>query len=298
MRKLLKTAGRVVVGALLGLLVWLLVIDWVTVAFYNPHPAVVRYSSTSQTAFVHFTGVVSSGTTHATPLRELWSQHGDVIVVEYSPHRFHSKTVIHDTYRQLIRWGYQRAILNGSSMGGLLATDLIDLDRAQGNKLRFAVLMQDVPQGLEDLHQRGQAEFASTVFHPGVVTNWLLTDLFWNFLFNPPEQYMLGDDVDQRLLERHHAASSNYPLSGYAGQVDYIVDHRGYQRNQYVGIPLVVMQTDGDGVVKPTAEKWKAVFGGGAVIRVTETTHIGFVEYPRVWHAAYQQAFESLGPGW
>jgi hypothetical protein len=299
-RGTLKIIRKVIGYGLLVMFVWTLAPDGLTNNYiYDQHPQKIeRYSNQSTTAFVFFTGVQSSGTAHSAPLRDIWGKRGDVIVVEYNRERFDGPVTAYETYTLLVDSGYKRVILDGASMGGLLATDVIDLDRALGNKLQFAVMMQDVPQSEEDLHDRDNAVNVATFLHPGPFTNWWATDLFWHFGFNPPARYMLGSDVNDVQLKAHYEASRNYPLSGWAGQIRYIVNHREYGRNQYVGIPLIYMQSEHDGVVKHTADKWKSVFGGITVVNVPETTHIGFVEYPGQWRKAFEKGFAALPPGW
>lgn len=295
-----KIIRKVIGYGLLALLGWTLLFDGAANHFFvDQHPQrIERYSNTSTTAFVFFTGVQSSGTTHSAALRDLWGKHGDVIVVEYSPNRFDGGVTAYDTYRLLIDGGYKRVILDGASGGGLLATDVIDFDRVEGNKLEFVVMMQDVPQTEEDLYDRDNAVNVATFLYPGPVTSWWGTDLFWHFGFKPPPRYMLGQDVNDAQLKAHYEASRNYPLSGWAGQIRYIVNHREYGRNQFRDIPLIYMQSEHDGVVKPTADKWKSVFGNITLIKVPETTHVGFVEYPQRWRTAFEQGFAALPPGW
>ena len=299
LRRAFKIVRTMAGYCLAALVIWALLLDGVAARYaYTQHPADIhRYNSASKTAVVYFAGVQSSGRAHSAPLRDLWTKHGDVIVVEYNPQRFDGRVTVYDVHSRLIEWGYERALLIGASMGGLLATDLIDLDRATGSHLKFAVMMQDVPQSKSDLRDSAQADAVARMLYPGPLDNWLFTDLVWHFAFKPPPHYMLGKGVNQGQLAEHYHASSNYPLSGWAGQIRYIVRHRGYERNQYVGIPLVVMQSQNDGVVKPTADLWRPIFGGGTVIAVPETTHIGFVEYPQRWQAAFTQGFAVL-PGW
>lgn len=295
-----KVIRKVIGYGLLSLLIWTLAFDGATNHFFvDQHPQrIQRYSNLSTTAFVYFTGVGSSGTAHSAPLRDLWSEHGDVIVVEFNKNRFDGPVTAYDTYTLLKDSGYKRVILDGASKGGLLATDVIDFARDDDSKMQFAVMMQDVPQSEEDLYDRDNAVNVATFLYPGPVTSWWATDLFWHFGFKPPARYMLGKGVDDAQLAAHYEASSNYPLSGWADQVRYIVDHRGFERNQYKGIPLIYMQSENDRVVKNTTTKWKEVFGNITVINVPETTHIGFVEYPDRWRTAFKQGFAALPPGW
>jgi hypothetical protein len=274
-------------------------LDGVVLSFFtSPHPTgITRYETGRKTAFVFFTGTQSSGEALSAPLRDLWSQHGDVVVVEYNRTRFDGRQTAYDTYEQLLKWGYNRVILDGASLGGLLATDVIDFDHSAGSHLTFAVLMQDVPMDKSDLTSGDLAGAGTTVWYPGYVTN-LLSDLFWNFNFHPPQSYQLGAGVDQQQLNAQYQASRTYPLSGWVGEIRYITTHRGFIGNQYAGIPLVVMQARNDSVVKPDADRWEKIFGGGTLITVPQSTHIGFVEYPDQWKTAFTQAFKALPPGW
>jgi pimeloyl-ACP methyl ester carboxylesterase len=295
-----KIIRKVIGYGLLVMLVWTLAPDGLANRYvYDQHPQrIERYNNQSTTAFVFFTGVQSSGETHSAPLRDIWGKKRDVIVVEYNRERFDGPVTAYDTYTLLVDSGYKRVILDGSSMGGLLATDVIDFAQAADSKIEFAVMMQDVPQTEEDLYDRDNAVNVATFLYPGPVTNWWATDLFWHFGFNPPARYMLGQGVNDAQLQAHYEASRSYPLSGWAGEIRFIVNHREYGRNQYVGIPLIYMQSEKDSVVKPTADKWKSVFGNITVINVPETTHVGFVEYPAVWRKAFEKGFASLPPGW
>ena len=283
----------------LGLVIWTVTpLDGLTLHLASPSPAdIKRYSTGNKTAFVFFSGTQSSGEALSAPLRELWSQHGDVIVVEYNRVRFDGRRTAYDTYEQLLRWGYTRVILDGASLGGLLATDVIDFDHNGGNRLTFAVLMQDVPMDKNDLVDESMADAASHIWHPGYVTN-LFSDWFWDFSFQPPPASQLGTGVNQQQLAAQYQASRTYPLSGWVGEIHYIVNHGSFLPNQYIGIPLVIMQARNDGVVKDDAKRWQAVFGGGTLIWVPESTHIGFVEYPDLWKQAFRQAFQALPNGW
>ncbi len=244
-----------------------------------------------------FTGTQSSGIALSAPLRSQWQEHADVVVVEYNRYRFEGRQTAYDTYLKLREWGYPQAILDGASLGGLLATDVIDFDRAAGGMMKFAVMMQDVPMNGDDLKFSG-VKALSTVWWPGRLTDLIATYLFWYLNFNPPPRDQLGTGVDDQQLAAQHEASRTYPLSGWKGEIRYIVTHDGFVRNQYVGIPLIIMQSQNDGVVKPTANRWKEVFGGATMITVPQSTHIGFVEFPDRWRTAFAAAFKALPTGW
>lgn len=282
----------------LATIAWMLTLDGVVNHYFaDPHPSTVRLTSTSKTAVVFFTAAQSSGTAHSAPLKSLWDERGDVIIVEYNPNRFVGQQIAYDVYRQLVDWQYERAILIGASLGGLLATDVIDNDRAGTTHLQYAVMFQGVPLDSSDLYHQDSADAIARAWYPGPVTNYVGTDLMWRYVYNPPPPYMLGPDVDQKQLAAQHQVGRHYPLSGWAGEVRYIAHHRGFERNQYVGIPLVIMESEHDTVVKPTANRWRPVFGSATVIKVPEAGHVDFVEHPDAWRQAFQKGFASL-KGW
>lgn len=302
LRRIFWVIGKIIkclLFVLLAIALWMGCLDWLTLTYVDPHPQqIVRYSSSHRAAFVFFTGVQSSGQAHSAPLRDLWSDRYDVVVVEYNRVRFDGRVTAYDTYQQLRAWGYDRVILDGASMGGLLATDVIDFDHADsGQHIEFAVMLQDAPVDQQDLYLSSRPKVASKLWHPGVVTN-LVSGWFWDLFFSPPPRDQLGSGVNNQQLETHYQASRTYPLSGWVGELRYMTGHRGFIRNQYQGIPLVVMKSENDTTVKANFDRWKEIFGGGTLVQVPQTTHVGFVEYPDRWRAAFQKGFAALPPGW
>jgi hypothetical protein len=302
---LAKLCGLVTAYLLLALLLWVLVFDGLAARIaYSPQPQITRYNAGRDTAFVYFTGTQSSGVAHSALLRDLWSTHRDVIVVEYNPKRFDGPTIVQSIYDKLRSWGYCKVILDGASLGAMLVTDLIDYDRAHGNNFEFAVMIEDGVSSADDLVQGSQAKAVARIWRAGPVSN-LFTHLFWKAGFNPPPRNTLGTGVDDFLLRQHYHASSTYPLSGWTGELRYIVGHRAYRSGEYAGIPVVIMrshpqgeQSDNDGVVKSAAaDKWQDIFQGGKIIEVNGSTHIAFVEFPDLWRDSFRTGFAAL-PGW
>jgi hypothetical protein len=302
---LVKLCGLLAAYLLCMLVLWLLVFDGIAARIvYSATPQISRLTSNHDTAFVFFTGTQSSSQTHSAQMRDLWSEHGDVVLVEYNPKRFDGPTITESTYDQLYLWGYRRVILDGASLGFMLSTDLIDYDRAHGNRLECAVMSEDGFGSTDDLVQGAQARAVAKIWHAGPVANFLLTRLFWKFGFNPPSRDKLGAGVDDDLLNEHYQASKTYPLSGWTGELRYIVKHRAYHAGEYAGIPIIIMRsrpegrTDDDGVVKSSAaDKIQVIFRGGTIIEVRGSTHVGFAEFVRLWRDAFTKGFAAL-PGW
>lgn len=295
MRKLLRWVTFVLLAAFL----WMLFpLDGLANHYLRSNkPEFHRHGSGSKTAVVFFTGVQSSAVTHSAGLLDVWGEHGDVIVVEYNRNRFDGAATAYTTYGKLVEWDYERAILIGASKGGLVATDVIDFDRAGTTHLEYAVIAVDTPQDESDLQRRDMAELTQ-LWHPGPLTSLVFTWVFWSFAFDPPPAYMHGEGVDQQQLKAHYQASRTYPLSGWTGGVRYIFNHRGFMTNQYAGIPFVAMQSEHDKVVKPSGEKWKVVFGGGTIVKVGEASHVDFVQHPQEWEKGFRTGFAALPAGW
>jgi len=280
-----------------ALAIWFPLLDGLAAdAIYSPHPEVTRsVSAGHDTAFVFFTGTQSSAKALSAPMLTTWGAVGDVVAVEYPRNRFDDTAIVADTLNQLCAWGYRKVILSGASLGGLVVADFIDYNRQKGDQLQIiAVLMEDVPTGSEDLVQAGGAQFMSW-WHAGPLANLVLTRPFWATSFNPPPRNQLGKGVDEGQLRRQYEASKTYPLSGWTDELRYMVNHRAFTPGEYTGISLIILQSDKDEVVKPDAAiKWQSIFGGGHVIK-TDSTHIGFVEYPEVWRTAFVEAFHQVG---
>lgn len=296
----LKLIGLVVAYAF----VWLLCFDGIAARVaYDATPDIQRYQDGRTRAIVYFTGTQSSGIDHSAPMRDLWAQHGDVIVVQYDPMRFDESVVANATYRKLIEWKYKEVLAIGASLGMMPTTALIDINRAHGNELELAVVSVDGVTKMSDLVQAAPARIIAKLWHPGPVSNWLFTKLFWKAGFNPPPRTSLGSGVDDDLLARHYQASKTYSLSGWTSELRCMAGHRKFHADEYKGIPFVAMRSrpvgrkGDDGVVYWTAaDEWIVIFGGGKIVEVEGSPHIAFVEYPDIWRLrGFPKVFALLG---
>ncbi len=304
---LIKLCGLVIAFLLSALLLWLVVFDGIAARIvYSAAPQISRLTENHRTAFVFFTGTQSSGQTHSAQMRKVWGEHGDVVIVEYDRKRFDGPTITESVYNQLRAWGYRKVLLDGASVGSFLVTDQIDYDRAHGNNFEYAVMLQDGFTGANDLVQGSAAKAIARLWYPGPVTNFLFTGLWWKFGFNPPPRDSLGDGVDDFLLRRHYSASGTYPLSGWTGELRCGVTHRAYKPGEYAGIPAIFFRSHprggngkDDGVVKSAAaEKLQVIFGGGTIIDVNGSTHVGFAEFVTLWQNKFRVGFKALPAGW
>jgi hypothetical protein len=259
---------------MLALVSWTMLLDGIVAnQTYSQHPKQITRlvgGTPKDTAIVLLAATKSSSQQLAAPVRDLLIPHGDVVVVEYNPVRFDGPATSYDTYQELHKWGYRKVVLVGDGLGNAVATDIISWDQALGGHTQFAVIMQNAPLLLQrwsptttyDLSATDFDEAISLVEHPGPVDNW-----GWRVIWD-----------------------KQYPRSGYITQTRYLVDHPSYQRNQYSGIQLVVLQPQSD-----LADSWEAVFGGGKVIQVSPD--IGSTSQNQ-WRAALNQGLSALPQGW
>jgi pimeloyl-ACP methyl ester carboxylesterase len=294
----LKLIGVIALFLFGCLLAWLFFVDGIVGRIvYDARPTIIGHNLTGKKpAFVFFTGLQSSGETHSAPLRSLWAEHYDVIVVEYNPNRFDDEVITSETHDYLVARNYRTVILDGASRGLMLATDQIDYDRTHGNHFdQIAVVSEDgFSDAANDLQDPKGAKIGSKLY-PGPAANFLLTKLVWHFFYKPPARETLGPDVDDAMLDAHHQYSRTQPLSGWTDGIRSFVNHRPYRDGEYAGITFIAMVSEHDGDVKKSAaERLIEIFGGGQIIEVPGTSHVDFVEHPKEWREAFEAVTSQL----
>lgn len=183
----------------------------------------------------------------------------------------------------------------GGSLGGELAVDLIDYQRAHHGALALRLILADTPAGVDTLFMSGLAKHTRW-FRPGQLNN-SATRLYWKAVFRPITPAQRGRGVDLVQLATLHGAAKTWPLSNKQGQVRYIVDRPPPPAKAYPGIHAVYLQSSLDNVVRPEATQiWLAAFPDASFIPVPGAWHIDFVEHPEEWRAAFTAAFSKLGP--
>ena len=91
--------------------------------------------------------------------------------------------------------------------------------------------------------------------------------------------------------------SPGYPVSGWTAQLRYADGHLGYRPYGYTGIPMAVVQSDGDkDVKKEAATSWQQIFGvdKGKVITVPNSAHAGLVKSAGAWDKALDKALSQV----
>lgn len=264
-------------------------------AMGSDHPSIERTKGDKNgTAIVVFGSMQASTKALIAPHLKLLRGYGDVVTVEYSQTGLDGNTVVVDTWKKLQEWGYKKTVLLGVSLGGDLATDLIDYDRANGHKLQFSVIAADAPTEMSDIENKLGLQIMSR-WYAGKLSDWIFTPVIWWATFEPPAEKDLGKGVNKKLLDAHYDVSRHYPMSGWTDELRYVRDHVGYRPDTYKTIPLVVLQSEHDDVVKKeAASKWKLAFGGGTVLTIKNSRHAGLVEWPREWDAGLEQALDRV----
>lgn len=270
--------------------------DWgLGAAMGDDHPTIEQTKGKkNQTAIVVFGGMQASTKTLIAPHRQLLLQYGDLVTVENSQTGFDGSVVVVDTHKKLTEWGYKRAIILGVSQGGPVGTDLIDYDRANGHKLQFSMIAADAYTDADDIESWLGLQVMSR-WHAGWLSDLALTKLVWWAAFDPPGKDELGKGVDPKLLDEHYNVSKNYALSGWTDELRFARDHIGYRPDAYKGVPLHVLVSENDDVVKKEAAKrWQLAFGGGNVTTVPRSRHAGLVEWPREWNDGLERALNKV----
>jgi pimeloyl-ACP methyl ester carboxylesterase len=242
---------------------------------------------------VYFNGLQGSGLAHSVALRQTWAHYGNVDIVEYPRNRFDAGTVATTTFRWLIATHVHRATLIGVSMGGLLALDLIDLNRSHGSPLQLRVILEDVPAGAGSLLLPGSQ--ACYVVHVGALAN-LVTPYVWDLFFQHQPKRTWGAGAIAAQVNADEHVSATWPLSSFTEQVHYIISHPLPAPSQYAFVPMVYIQSTLDKLVRNDSTYWLSVFASHQLVSVA-ATHSGLVTYPDAYQVGYTQAFGLFPPG-
>jgi pimeloyl-ACP methyl ester carboxylesterase len=280
------------------ILVGLLGADALTSMAYKPRTQILALGQESKRAIVFFTGVQSSAEAHSAQVRQLWQRYGQVVIVEYPRDTFYADETVQKTFDYLVDHQYDEVVLIGASMGGLLALDLINLNRKRSHPFKVVgVIACDAPLTPDDLRQKSMANMTK-FWHAGWISN-SLTSLFWKFGFKPNRQ--VEPDVDMAILNRHQDISGSWQLSSYAAQVRYLVSYPPVESGQYTEIPLAILRaTQDQDILDSHIARWLVAFDVPVswieklVYRV-ESTHVGFNEFPEAWRQGFTHAFDQLG---
>jgi len=256
-------------------------------------------SANNGTLIVYLPGILSGGRASSVDLIDVWRRHSDrVMLVEYGDNRFDgefcARAVSDAIKRQAADTPFRRIVFIASSMGGLLADDVIrqlKLDDSVSTEL----ILLDAPTSASDLQAFNGliARVAPPIlrmFAPGPISNQLN---LVGWLFVPPKDENVEPGVNRAELARRVKAAGSYRLSFWHDQLVYITSHGAPKADSLEGRVdrlVYVRSTRDHDTVRPEAYKTWASTTRIATRKEVDSTHVGFAERPKTW----QQAFEEL----
>lgn len=299
-------AGQRWAVLLIGIIVLLVVSTWLD-RLFSRLTSGVRISSYSQTAsvlsgrlIVYLPGILADGDNSAESVINVWRRYGDVVTVSYTGDSFDAAGVVR-IVAATIRNDRQHdnVVLVGSSMGGMLALDVIDnLRRHGGLTKKIDIIFVDSPASSRDMLAGGNVGAPVMRALPfGRLYNWLGAPLMRVMLI-PPKDENIEPQLDRETIKREAmAAMGVYRLSMWRDQLVYMAAHPRLKQADFVGINrLVYLQCsrNNETVKQPqAADAWGFAAGRMFTIRV-DSTHCGYRERPVIWQEAFASVFRRL----
>lgn len=282
---------------IVSLLILSFVVDAVLRLRLNSDVSVRSESGTAnnRTLIVYLPGILAGGRASSVDLIDIWKRHSDfVMMIEYGDERFDgafcAQSVSDAIQRQNAATPFYRIVFIGSSMGGLLAYDVIrqlKLDDSVSTEL----ILLDAPTS--------SADFQAPNHLVAPVLRVLPFGPIWNRLnlidkmFVPPKEENIEPGVDRTELARRVDEGKNYRISFWRDELVYIMTHGAPKRGSLesrVDRLVYVRSTRDNDTVRPEAYDIWATTTSITTRMEVDSTHVGFAERPKTW----QQAFEQL----
>lgn len=256
----------------------------------------LKGTSKSSTLIVYLPGILASAKNSSVDLIGIWRHYGDVYLVEYGDNRFSGSVIVRLVSNQIIRrqraaQPYRRIVFIGSSMGGLLAYDVIRSLRKSLMVTPIELIALDAPTGAADFQP------PNNLVAP--ILRLLPFGPIWNKLnlvskmFVPPKEVNIEPGVNRAELARRVGEGKNYRLSFWRDELCYIMGHGALRPGSLVGqvyrLTYVRSIRDNDTVRATAYNAWAATTPIATRVEV-DSTHVGFAERPKTW----QQAFRKL----
>jgi hypothetical protein len=250
-----------------------------------------RFSTTqsgnadTDTAVMVFPPSQVSGETYTKAIRATLHTSGRfVIAAEYSQRTFNPRAIAGEAFEELKNRSIRKVHLVGASVGAKLVAEFIRYNQENDRHFEITgVTLLDPVMDAGDLHD-SRSWVMRFLWWPGALANQF-TSSFWNGSFNPPTP---EEGADAELLAEHHRRSKNYQLSGWGGQIRAAAGSAAVQPGEFTGIPLRILRSKQDGVVKDSAvPKWLAAFNAvRAQVRYVDSAHCDVPAFPKAWNNA------------
>lgn len=249
---------------------------------------------------VYLPGILAGTRASSVDLIEIWRQCAEnIILVEYGDDRFDGRAVAKKTFEAIqyllsvnrADHPYKRVIFIGSSMGGLLAFDVIQHIKKYDIRVKKELILLDAPTSLADFQPPNDKIAPLLRFLPfGPIWNRL--NLVAK-MFVPPKEENIENGVDRAELARRVNEGKSFRASFWRDELMYMMDHGIPAKSSLKGLVdrLVYVRSrrDNDTVRQEAYYKWEATTNIAKWFKV-DSTHVGFTERPKTW----QQAFKKL----
>lgn len=258
-------------------------------------PASTR--SAQRTLIVYLPGILAGARRSSQDINDIWLEEGDMLHVEYRGKRFRAKRVVSAVAGYIITNGrrYERIVFIGSSMGSLLAYDIVQrLNRGTRAKVAFVAI--DAPTSARDFQSPlDKTSHFMRILPFGPIWN-LLSRPVMKLLMVPPKDENVEPGVNRTDLDRRFQQMWDYPLSFYRDQILYMISHKKLVSGSLDGIKRFVYvrsKRDTDTVRQEAIHSWYRARQRITYIEA-DSTHVGFAERPQTWRKTFRQVFKAL----
>jgi len=251
---------------------------------------------------IYLPGILAHGDDSSRSLIDTWLRHGDVLTVSYVGERFDAAGVAKTVVRRLQNdLEHNQFVFVGSSMGGLLAVDIVDQMRLNPNRevlVSSSFVLIDSPSGSKDMLSGGNIGAPVMRLLPfGRMFNKLGAPLMRAMLVPPKDEnieaHLDHDGIKSQAIED----MGKYPLSVWRDQLAYMAAHPALRPSSFAGLNrLVYLRCDrnNETVQQPqAANRWARVSRELRIIGV-DSTHCGYLERPMTWNQHFEQVLQDM----
>lgn len=269
-----------------------------------PLPKISYGPTSNNTLIVYLPGILASADMISPRVLNKWTERGEVWGANYTLPRFMPDRIA----REVSTWILNRCeqdtsvhnvVFIGSSMGGLLANDVLQLLRQHEHRHRIVskkLLLVDAPTERKDLQRQLYLTAPLMRLLPfGPLWNHLSGPIM-KLLFIPPKKGEIDSDVDLKWLTQQVEAACSFPLSFWRDQIMYIIDHGALEANSIDCPVLYIRSTKDDDTVSESAiSSWfQAAAGRRELLMAYGAKHVAYAQNPSKYEEVFPQAFKVL----
>ena len=188
------------------------------------------------------------------------TKYGDMLMVDYLNGRFDAADIVRQICNELASLVYPQVTFIGTSLGGLLAHDIIQEMGRRKKGQKFQLILLDAPTGAVDLRNK---KAHLTRFVPQIWTpKWV----------------------------------NRLPFLYRLGQVRYIVRHPGPQKTVLGDVPMVFIRSSANTIIeRNTPANWGAATDRDVLVITAQTAfQADLLEFPAAWARCITVALNIL----